>query len=226
VAYKLSERLNQNKRTPPSKDGFDFGKVAIVFIVYGIISLITAWAFSMETQRLFSDKIRTYASPSSPNQHAIAGEEEEGKGMATIGPITVQRHKEVYKISIASDIPENNWAFVEGEVLDAEKDYLFSFDKELWHETGSDSDGFWRELQDYYSIKVTFPQPGQYYLNIKTDGSFFTHDTVQVIISKKRGSSIPHMAFGFFALLIGIALNTMRKITSSRMIMIRRISND
>ncbi len=223
MAYKLSERLNQKRGTPSSEDGVDLGKVATVFIVYGIISLITAWIFSMETQRLFSDTVRTYVYPSMPTQQAVAGESEEGKDVATIGPITVQRYKEVYEISIASGLPENSWAFVEGEVLDAEKDYLFSFGKELWHETGYDSDGAWRESDNNYSMKITFPQPGQYYINLKTEGSF-TPDAVQVNISKKRGSSIPHMVFGVLTLLIGIILNEIRDKTLSRMA--RRMIND
>ena len=223
MAYKLSERLNQNKGTPSSEDGVDLGKVATVFIVFGILSLITAWVFSMETQRLFSDTVRTYVSPSVPSQQAVAGEQEEGKDVATIGPITVQRYKEVYEISIASSVPENTWSFVEGEVLDAEKDYLFSFGKELWSETGYDDEGAWRESDNSYSMKLTFPQPGQYYLNLKSSGSY-NPDAVQVTISKKRGSSIPHFVFGIFTLLIGLVLNEVRNKTLTKMA--RRMSND
>jgi hypothetical protein len=223
VAYKLSERLNQKKGTPSSEDGVDLGKVATVFIVFGILSLITAWVFSMETQRLFSDTVRTYVSPSVPSQQAVAGEQEEGKDVATIGPITVQRYKEVYEISIASSVPENTWSFVEGEVLDAEKDYLFSFGKELWSETGYDDEGAWRESDNSYSMKLTFPQPGQYYLNLKSSGSY-NPDAVQVTISKKRGSSIPHFVFGIFTLLIGLVLNEVRNKTLTKMA--RRMSND
>jgi hypothetical protein len=223
VAYKLSERLNQNKETPSFEDGVDLEKVVIVFIVFGILSLITAWIFSMETQRLFSDTVRTYVSPSVPSQQAVAGEQEEGKGVATIGPITVQRYKEVYEISIASSVPENTWSFVEGEVLDAEKDYLFSFGKELWSETGYDDEGAWRESDNSYSMKLTFPQPGQYYLNLKSSGSY-NPDAVQVTISKKRGSSIPHFVFGIFTLLIGLVLSEVHKKTLTKMA--RRMSND
>ena len=223
MAYKLSERLNQKKGTPSSEDGVDLGKVATVFIVFGILSLITAWVFSMETQRLFSDTVRTYVSPSVPSQQAVAGEQEEGKDVATIGPITVQRYKEVYEISIASSVPENTWSFVEGEVLDAEKDYLFSFGKELWSETGYDDEGAWRESDNSYSMKLTFPQPGQYYLNLKSSGSY-NPDAVQVTISKKRGSSIPHFVFGIFTLLIGLVLNEVRNKTLTKMA--RRMSND
>jgi hypothetical protein len=223
VAYKLSERLNQNKRTPSSEDGVDLGKVATVFILFGILSLITAWVFSMETERLFSNTVRTYVSPSVPSQQAVAGEQDDGKDVATIGPITIQKYKEVYEITIVSSLPENSWAFVEGEVLDAEKDYLFSFGKELWHETGYDDEGAWRESDNSYSMKLTFPQPGQYYLNLKSSGSY-NPDAVQVTISKTRGSSIPHFVFGTVTLLIGIVLNEVRNQTLSKIA--RRFSND
>ena len=215
MAYKLSERLNQNKRTPFSGDGVDLGKVASVFIVFGIVSLITAWVFSMETQRLFRDTVSTYVYPPVPTQQFLSGEQEEGKDVATIGPITVLKSKEVYEITIASGLPENTWSFVEGEVLDAEKEYLFSFGKELWHETGYD-DGAWRESETSYSMKLTFPEPGQYYLNLKSSGTY-NPDALQVDISKKRGSSLPHLVFGLFTLVIGIFLNETRNKTLSKM---------
>ncbi len=223
MAYKLSERLNQEKGTPSSEDGVDLGKVATVFIIFGILSLITAWVFSMETQRLFSDTVRTYVSPSVPSQRAVAVAQEKGRDVATIGPITVQRYKEVYEISIASSVPENTWSFIEGEVLDAEKDYLFSFGKELWSEAGYDDEGAWRESDNSYSMKLTFPQPGQYYLNLKSSGSY-NPDAVQVTISKKRGSSIPHFVFGIITLLIGLVLNEIRNKTILRIA--RSMSDD
>ncbi len=223
MVYKLSERLKQNKITSPSEDDIDLGKVATVFIVFGIVSLITAWIFSMETERLFSDTVRTYAYPSASTQHPVAGEQEESRDAAIIGPIAVQKYKEVYEITIASSLPKNSWTFVEGEVLDAKKDYLFSFGKELWHEAGYDSDGAWQESDNSYSIKLTFPKPGQYYLNLKTDGSY-NPDAVRVTISKKRGSVIPHVVFAIFTLVIGIVLNEIRNKTLSGMA--RRMNND
>jgi hypothetical protein len=72
-------------------------------------------------------------------------------------------------------------------------------------------------------MKITFPQPGQYYLNLKSSGSY-NPDTVQVTISKKLGSSIPHMVFGIFTLLIGISLYEIRNKTLSKMA--RKLGND
>ncbi len=219
MAYKLSKQPSRRRRSLSAKIGVDLGKVATVFIVYGIISLITSWVFSMETQRVFSDKVRTYVNPSVPTQHAVDDDqdEDEARNEENIGPITINGYKEVYEITIATSLPENNWAFIEGKVLDAEKEYLFSFGKELWHETGYDYDGTWRESENNYSMKITFPQPGQYYLSLKTEGSY-NLDEVQVTISKKLGSSIPHMVFGIFTLLVGIILNEIRNKTLSKIV--------
>lgn len=234
MAYKLSDRLDQNKRTLSSEDDVDLGKVATVFIVYGILSLITAWIFSLETKQVFNDTVDTYVAPSLVTQKIIGQveekdndkdqDQEEGRKSAVmIGPFTVEKYKEVHEITITSSLPENTWSFIEGEVLDAEKDYLFSFGKELWHETGYDDEGAWRESDNDYSMKVTFPNPGKFYLNIKTNGSYNAH-AVQVTISKKRGSSIPHFVFGIFTLLIGLVLNEVRNKTLTKMA--RRMSND
>jgi hypothetical protein len=226
MAYKLSERLNQNKPSPSHEDSVDLGKIATIFITFGIFSLITAWIFSTETERLFDNIVRAQPHFNIYNQQKGAGEQENSKDIATIGPIKIQKYKEVYEITIASSLPENSWAFIEGEVLDARKNYLFSFGKELWHETGYDDEGAWRESDNSYSMKITFPNPGEYYLNLKKEGSYnpIEPSEVQVTISKKLGSSIPHMVFGILSLLLGIILNEMRNKTIAKIT--GRMSND
>lgn len=218
MAYRLSKRREQIRQRKPnnniasSKGGIDLGKVAIVFILYGILSLITAWMFSMETERIFSDTIYP-----SIMAETTDDKEEEGRDIATVGPITVIKRGEVYSVNIASGLPANTWAFVEGEVLDAEKEYLFSFGKELWHETGYDDEGGWDEADGSYTMKITFPEPGQYYLHLKIESNY-GQTPLKVTISQSRGSSIPHMVFGIFTLLIGVVLNEIYNKTLSHMI--------
>jgi hypothetical protein len=216
MAYKLSERLHQNKLTPPpSQEGVDLGKVATVFILYGILSLVIAWVFSTQTKELINNRVGSAPYSSVPRKLAVSGEQEEARDVAMIGPITVEGHHEVYEISIAAPLPANSWAFVEGEVLDAGKNYLFSFGKELWHETGEDYEGVWVESDTHYVMKITLPELGQYYLNLKTQGGYYPR-TLDVVISKKRGSIIPHMVFGIVTILIGILLNEIQNETLSR----------
>jgi len=209
VAYKLSERLKQDLPSRDSAlDDVDLGKVKNVFLFFGVISLFTAWFYSFDSQTILKSSVIPTVIAEDGVQ---AAPENEDKYIAAIGPLVVNKFKEVYSVSIYSNLPVNSWAFVEGEVLDAEKDYLFSFGQELWHETGYD-EGSWEESENSYTMKITFPQPGSYYLNFKTQGSS-NPDTIYVKIKKHRGSSVPHTSFGIICLLIGIILNEMKNQT-------------
>jgi hypothetical protein len=171
-------------------NGVDFGKVALVFFIFSLIGFVTAAFFSFDKEEVVRDSFSF-------------GTE------AMSGPIYVKKHHETYNIDITANIPRQTWMFLEGEVLDDEKEYLFAFGKELWHETGYDGDGAWRENKNHYNIKVTFPNPGSYYLNFKTENAYSDNSSQAdfvVIVRKKNGSSIPHLWFGILTLIIGIFL--------------------
>jgi hypothetical protein len=210
VPYRLSERLNQGRNIEThSADEVDLGKVASLFIIFGILGLVTAWVFSWESKEIFNGAVR----PAFSAEDAV----QEDDNAEPIGPLTVQKYKEVYTISITSSVPDGAWTFVEGEVLDANKEYLFSFGKELWQESGYDDEGAWREAENHYKMNITFPQPGQYYVKLKAQGNY-APDSVHVKISKRLGSSIPHMVFGIVCLLIGVVINEIRNGTISKLI--------
>ncbi|TAE34599.1 MAG: hypothetical protein EAY65_02015 [Alphaproteobacteria bacterium] len=195
MAYKFSERLyqdHQDHQEQPSEDAIDWKKVSLVFFLFSIISFITALFYTADTKKIYDGAV--YVSYN--QQH---------KKMVLMGPLMVKQAKEVYEITIQSDVRENSWVFIEGEVLDANKEYLFSFGQELWHETGYDDEGAWREQENDYSMKVTFPQAGQYYLNFKKEG-MQNDDKIHVTLSQKRGSSLPHMVFAVITCLIGAVL--------------------
>lgn len=202
MAYKLSDRLNQDSPVRDSiLEDIDLDKVKNVFLFFAIIGLLTAWFFSFDSGTISKNLVR----PTIVAQDGVqAAPETDEKYVAAIGPLVVNKFKEVYSVSISSNLPTNSWVFVEGEVLDSEKDYLFSFGQELWHETGYD-EGNWEEAENSYTMKITFPEPGKYYLNFKTQGSS-NPDAINVIIKKHRGSSIPHMVFGIICLLIALML--------------------
>ncbi len=199
VAYKLSNRQKQDKVSVSNNDSnhVDLGKVATVFIVFGLLGLLTAWVYSMQTQRIANVAF---------HPTGIAG------NSAEIGPINARKHNESYTISIKALLSSQSWSHIEGQVLNSNKQYLFAFGKELSHYSGRDSEGAWTELDNGYSIDVTLPKPGAYYLKVSTQGDR-TPSNVQVKVSKRRGSSIPHMWFGIIAILIGIILNEVQNRT-------------
>jgi hypothetical protein len=64
-------------------------------------------------------------------------------------------------------------------------------------------------------MKVTFPTPSTYYIKLKSQ----TNDALpqaEVTVTRRNGSSIPHMVFGFVTLLIGLYLNEKANRTFTR----------
>lgn len=198
MAYKLSNRQEQDSISAENNDPdrVDLGKVATVFIIFSLLSLLTAWIYSMETEKVASTSFQPY-----------------GNGTAAeLGPINVRKHNETYSITIKANLASQSWSHIEGQVLNSDKQYLFAFGKELSYYSGRDSDGSWTELENDYSMNVTFPKPGTYYLKFSTE-SDKAPKKVKVSVSKKRGSSLPHLWFGILTLIIGIVLNEVKNRT-------------
>lgn len=193
----------------------DYGKVASVLIAFGLLGLLTAWILSWSAETLFRRSLPV-ASPAQPGP-IEAGERFPSRDYALIGPLSVRRANQVLRVSVTADVPLNGWSFVEGEVLDADREYLLSFGKELWHESGRDSDGPWNEADESYEMKLTIPHPGQYYLNIKAQGERLPTN-ITVSVNRTYGSSIPHLVFGICALLGGLVLNEFANRTVVRIV--------
>ena len=208
MAYRLSDRnLKDSDHTIyDDPDKVHLGKIATVFIVFSLLSFLTAWIYSSETENVA--KVNFKSNNSANKVKSIKGE---------VGPINVVKYRETYNIAVKANLVEQSWSNVEGQVLDSNKKYLFSFGKELSLYSGYDSEGSWTERNDNYDINVTFPKPGTYYLQFLTESDRYkTPYQLQVKVSKKRGSSIPHMWFGIITLIIGIILNEIRNRTISR----------
>jgi hypothetical protein len=195
VAYKLSSQKTPGKAHLPDPNSIDWGKIAAVFILFGLLGLLTAWIYSMETEKVVN---------------ASFYPAESNGGSAEIGPINVRKHNETYTIGIGAALQSQSWASIEGEVLNAQKQYLFSFGKELSYYSGRDFEGSWSERVDSYEMNVTFPQPGTYYLKFSTESDRVPPE-VKVRVSKKAGSSLPHLWFGGIALVIGIVMTLSSK---------------
>lgn len=195
---------NQNARA--TETDLNYGQIASVYLVFGLLGLLTAWIFSWEAETIRAKPTASAALAPKTNPPVEAGEQLPALNYGMIGPFTVTGTNQVFRIRVAADVTTNSWSFVEGELLDAEKEYLLSFGQELWDETGSEDGEFWAEADEIYAMKLTVPHPGQYYLNIKTQGPIVPSQ-ITVAISRVYGSSIPHLAFGVITLLIGLVLN-------------------
>ncbi len=214
VAYRLSQRLKQDEL---SDRRAMWRQVAGILILFGILGLLTAWVYGWKTTTTFKQNF------SGQMPASVGFAEPEGARSETIGPIVVKRYNEVYSIALTAGLSPNTWSVVGGEVQDQNKNPLFYFGKELWHETGYDSEGAWTESDSQYELTVTFPKPGNYYVVLEVESSVQSFN-VFAEVTKRFGSSVPHTVFGALCLLVGIILNEILNSTITRFL--RTISDD
>ena len=95
---------------------------------------------------------------------------------------------------------QNRSLYFSGEVLDEDKDTLYEFGKELWHEDGYDSEGYWVESDNKMQAYLTFSEEGKYYIQFHTEENAMS--SVGLKITVKKGSGIPYFMVGFWLLII------------------------
>jgi ribosomal protein S27E len=102
---------------------------------------------------------------------------------------------------ISGSLPENSFIDIDMEITspDGTKDELFS--QEIWHETGSDEDGPWRETQYSTSEMFVPTQSGSHIVDVSYDGSVLSSLTLEV--SVRRNHVMP-IWFFIYAIVTGI----------------------
>ncbi len=121
------------------------------------------------------------------------------------GPFTVEEANADYRISLHQIyIAVNDWNAVDINVLDDNKNYLFSFGDEFWHEKGYD-EGHWDESKQTVKMKVQFKKAGDYYLSIDSESNAKKPDTrgYTVTVQRLRGSSIAFEWLRLISLVLG-----------------------
>lgn len=167
----------------------DKKQTALALIGFAVLSFVTALFFNMSTGK----------------EIVIALPPEGG----IIGPITVEKERQVYQITVAQNITRNGqWNHVEGAVLDENKNHLFSFGEEFWKESGYDVEGSWSERKTDYTIKVTL-QKGIYYLGFDAENVGPGSSKIHVIAKPKGGSVVPLFTAGVILLIMGVIMNEM-----------------
>ena len=162
-------------------------KYQAAFILFGVICLITALYFSQSTGMLASQQLA-------------------GEG-GRFGPIKTDNLNQVVQIQVSQTVPMQAWSTIAGEVVDARDNTLFSFNEELWSESGIDSDGPWTEKKNTYNLSITFTRPGEYFIEFDVESSLNQQQPISVQARRKRGSSIPYMVIGGLAIIIGLLIS-------------------
>ena len=188
----------------PSEDRVEWGKVGVALLAWSFIALVFAAYFSGSEK---SDSYEVHPLEVKDSWKALQKQEGKPQPLYQIGPIVVQRPGETYELRVKSYVPTNRWSFIEVQVLDQQEEYLYSLGNELWHETGRDSDGKWRERKDQFDTAITFPEPGFYYFNFLVDKNFKQqHKVLTVKVSKRNGSSLAHSVISIILLIVGLIL--------------------
>ncbi len=166
----------------------ELNKIGLIFLGYAVLCFITSFWFNSDVGK-------------------TALQEQVSPQGGTIGPLHVEESNAVYLITVQQNVQSMAWSFVNGDVLDENKNYLFGFGGEFWEEQGRDSDGAWREAKENFDLKVTFPKPGKFYL--KFESEMKTPDSgqgINIVVKKKRGSSLAHFILGLFSIIAAVGI--------------------
>lgn len=199
----------------PARPGVHLGYLGAVFIGFGLLGLLTSLILGVPLEKIFSGSLKYAPSPTEVAEPIEAGEQLAALDYAMVGPFTITRPGQSIWVSVKANVTVNSWVFIEGELLDAQQNYLMGFGSELWHETGYD-DGPWDETDNNYNLNLTIPEAGEFYLNFKTQGEP-RPERIEVNIRRTRGSAIPHLIFGVVTLLAGLVMNEIANRTITRL---------
>lgn len=103
---------------------------------------------------------------------------------------------------IDTRLPANSFIDIDVNMVSPDGTSQYLFAQELWHETGVDEDGTWRETQYETSQMFVPTQSGEHELDISYDGSVIDDLTIEVSI---RRDHIMPMWFFIYAVVAGIA---------------------
>jgi len=101
---------------------------------------------------------------------------------------TVPEDGQMMRLEFRGTMPMNKWKSFDMEIYDPNWKYLFSYQDELWSETGRDSDGQWTERRRIAYIEQRFPKKGEYFVylsdssksNSSTANSHYTFRIVPI----------------------------------------------
>lgn len=163
------------------KDKLFYNNLTLIVVIFAIICLVT----SMLLQSTFYyNKTMHYL-----NEGQI------------VGPIKVKNKPVICKV-MANFSGDNTSSYLSGEVLDENKDTLYEFGKDLWHESGYDSDGYWAESDRKMTAYLTFKDKGTYYIQFNTDEKNMYN--ISVTIQLVRNSYVAHSKAGTLALMLAM----------------------
>ncbi len=121
------------------------------------------------------------------------------------GPIKIPADATVIDVELEHHVPNNSWSWVGASLLDSNQNYLMGFGDEVWAETGRDAEGRWSESKTSFSIALTIPKRGSYYIDLDAESKNPSNQKIRLVVRTQRGSTIALKWLGTLGLLAAIA---------------------
>ncbi len=168
-------------------------------ILFAVTAACVAALFFLIPHLLQSQQMLSQQTPLAPAVQVMAGE------------LRIEEENQLLRIEsrLLKVLPANTYLELELEIVDQDNETVGFIDNEFWHETGSDSDGPWRESRYVYNNDIRFLEPGNYRF-LASLGSSNTKPSVQksveILISANTHPvvSTPFFGSGIAAILAGI----------------------
>ncbi len=143
---------------------------------------------------------------------SVAAAENLGKEGGTIGPIEVKKENTVYTVKASQPVALNAWSAVNIDVFDEAGEYLFSFNGDMWHESGYD-EGYWEEEVSTIDLDINFSKPGKYTLDVSVESSDVNNvNDLFVSVEERRGSAILFYWMIFASIILAFIVLKIKKV--------------
>ncbi|MFN3650475.1 MAG: DUF4178 domain-containing protein [Armatimonadota bacterium] len=121
------------------------------------------------------------------------------------GPFPLRAEGRVHRLEIHGALHEQS-AWIGAVLEDEQERELITVDRDMWDESGYDSDGYWHESDVHASTDFVVKQPGSYYLRLYGEAETAASNTAHArfIIKEKVLYPIYLAVFGFGMLVLGV----------------------
>lgn len=120
------------------------------------------------------------------------------------GPIPLKAVDRVHRLEIHGSMRETSF-WVQAILEDENKQELFAAQRDMWDESGHDSDGYWHESSLHGSTYFVLKKPGNYYVRMysERDGAVGRSGSARFELKQEALYPTYLGVFGFTALILG-----------------------
>ena len=163
------------------------GFTILMLVLSCILSIIMLFVFSSE------DKIVTQTITKEEMIHIRESPFSADSTKSILIPVTANYNNQTFHLdAFCSGIPvsTDSWNYIGIDFLDANKEYEYSTELNFWDASGYDDEGHWHETDNNEDFKFVRESKGTFYIKITSVDYDIMPYTIDIIINKRRGSTI------------------------------------